>query len=70
MAQTIEEFKINELKARIGKSIHGMKIVNFYFGDKVPNIRAYGGMRVVKGKFGNYFELDLKDNDTEKFLKF
>ena len=26
-------------------------------------------MRVVKGKFGNYFELDLKDNDTEKFFK-
>ena len=36
---------------------------------KVPNIRAYGGMRVVKGKFGNYFELDLKDDDTEKFFK-
>ena len=56
MAQTIEEFKINKLKARIGKSIHRMKIVNFYYGDKVPNIRAYGRMRVVKGKFGNYFE--------------
>ena len=44
----------------------------FYYGDdfrKVPNIRAYGGMRVVKGKFGNYFELDLKDDDTEKFFK-
>ena len=41
MAQTIEEFKINELKARIGKSIHRMKIVNFCYGDdfrKVPNI--------------------------------
>ena len=25
-------------------------------------------MRVVKGKFGNYFESDLKD-DTEKFFK-
>ena len=69
MAQTIEEFKINELKARIGKSIQGMKIVNFYYGDKVPNIRAYGEMRVVKGKFGNYFELDLKDDETEKFFK-
>ena len=46
-----------------------MKIANFYYGDdfrKVPNIRAYEGMRVVKGKFGNYFELDLKDDDTEK----
>ena len=26
-------------------------------------------MRVVKGKFGNDFELDLKDDDTEKFFK-
>ena len=69
MAWTIEEFKINELKARIGKSIHGMKIVNFYYGDKIPNIRAYGGTRVVKGKFGNYFELDIKDDETEKFFK-
>ena len=46
-----------------------MKIVNFYYGDKVPNIRAYGGTHVMKGKFGNYFELDLKDDDTEKFYK-
>ena len=49
-----------------------MKIANFYYGDdfrKVPNIRAYGGMKVVKGKFGNYFDLDLKDDDTEKFFK-
>ena len=72
MTLTIEEFKINELKARIGKPLHGMKIANFYYGDdfrKVPNIRAYGEMRVVKGKFGNYFELDLKDDDTENFFK-
>ena len=69
MALTIKEFEINELKATIGKSIDGMKIINFYYGDKVPNIRAYGGMRVVKGKFRNYFELDLKDDDTEKFFK-
>ena len=34
----------------------------------LENIRAYGGMHVMKSKFGNYFELDLKDNDTEKFL--
>ena len=49
-----------------------MKIVNFYNGDdfrKVPNIRAYGGMKMVKGKFRNYFELDLKDDDTDKFFK-
>ena len=71
MALTIKKFKINELKARIGKLLHGMKIANFFYGDdfrKVPNIRAYGGMRVVKGKFGNYFELDLKDDDTGKIL--
>ena len=49
-----------------------MKIANFYYGDnrsKVPNIGVYGGMKVVKGKFGNYFELDLKDDDTKKFFK-
>ena len=72
MALTIKEFEINELRAKIGKPLHEMKIANFYYGDdfrKVPNIRAYGGMRVVKGKFGNYFELDLKDDDTEKFFK-
>ena len=67
MALTIEEFEINKLRAKLGKPLHEMKITNFYYGDnhhhKVPNIRAYGGMRVVKGRF----ELDLKDDDTEKF---
>ena len=24
---------------------------------------------MVKGKFGDYFELDIKDDDTEKFFK-
>ena len=55
MALTIEEFKINELKARIGKPLHRMKISNVYYGDdfrKVPNIRAYGGMGVVKVNLG------------------
>ena len=59
MALTIEEFEINKLRAKLGKPLHGMKIANFYYGDnrsKVPNIRAYGGMKVVKGKFGNYFD--------------
>ena len=72
MALTIKEFEINELRAKIGRPLQGMKIANFYYGDdfrKVPNIRAYGGMRVVKGKFRNCFELDLKDNNTEKFFK-
>ena len=56
MALTIKEFEINEQRAKIGKPLYGMKIANFYYGDdfeKVPNIRAYGGMRVVKGKVGN-----------------
>ena len=26
-------------------------------------------MRVVKGKFGNHFELDIKDDETEEFFK-
>ena len=72
MALTIKEFEINELRAKIGKPFHGMKITNFYYGDdfrKVPNVGSYGGMRAGKGKFGNYFELDLKDDDTEKFFK-
>ena len=49
-----------------------MKIVDFYYGDdfrKVPNIRAYGGMHVMKRKFGNYFELDIKDDETEELFK-
>ena len=72
MSLTIEEFGINELSGKTGKSIHGMKIVNFYYRDnhsKVPNIRTYGGMKVVKGNFGNYFELDIKDDETEEFFK-
>ena len=50
MSPTIEEFEINELRAKLGKPLHGMKIANFYCGDdfrKVPNIRVYGGMRDV-----------------------
>ena len=72
MSLTIEEFDNNKLRAKTGKSIHGMKIINFYHGDnhsKVLNIRAYGGIHVMKGKFVNYFELDLKDDDTEEFFK-
>ena len=47
MALRIKEFEINELRAKIGKPLHGMKITNFYYGDdfiKVPNVRAYGRM--------------------------
>ena len=72
MSLTIEEFDINELRAKTGKSLYGMKIANFCYEDdfrKVPNIRAYGGMHVMKGKFGEYFELDIKDDETEEFFK-
>ena len=56
MSLMIKEFDINELRARPlgGKLLHGMKTVNFYNGDdhkRVPNIRVYGRMKVVKGKF-------------------
>ena len=33
MALTIKEFEINELRAKIGKPLHGMKIANLYYGD-------------------------------------
>ena len=69
---TVKQFDINKLRAGLGKLLHRMKIINFCYGDndhhKVPNIRAYGGMKVVKGKFGNYFELDIKDDETEEFF--
>ena len=69
---TVEEFDIDELRAGLGKPLHGMRIVNFYYGDdrrRVLNIGAYGGMKVVKGKFGQYFQLDLKYEGTEEFFK-
>ena len=37
--------------------------------DKFPRIIVYGGMKVVKGKFGNYFNLDIEDDKTEEFFK-
>ena len=49
-----------------------MRFVNFYYGDdhcRVPNIQVYGGMKVVKGKFGKFCELDIKDEETEEFFK-
>ena len=84
MSLTIEELDINELKAGLGKLLHGvtvqpwahrahgMRFINFYHGDdhhRVPNIRAYGGVKVVKGKFGKFFELDIKDDESEEFFK-
>ena len=74
MSLAIEEFDINELRAGLGNLLHevtgeawhGMRFVNFYYGNdchRVPNIGAYGG------KFGQFFELDLKDEETEEFFK-
>ena len=73
MSLTIEKFDINELRAGLGKPLHkGMKTINFYYGDdhrRVPNIRAYGGMKVRQDKFGKFLELDLKDEESEEFFK-
>ena len=33
MALTVKEFEINELRAKIGKPLHIMKIANFCYGD-------------------------------------
>ena len=72
MSLMIEEFDIDELRAGPlgGKLFHGMKTVNFYHDDdhkRVLNIRVYGGMKVVKGKFGPFLELDLNEQSEEFF---
>ena len=71
MALKIEEFDVNYITAVGGKSVNGLKFPNFRYShaDKFPRIIVCGGMRVTKGKFGNYFELDIKDDETEKFFK-
>ena len=53
------------------KSVNGLKFVNFKYknSDKFPRIIIYGGMRVEEGKFGNYFQLDTKDDKTEELFK-
>ena len=67
----MEEFDVNYITAIKGKSINGLKFANFTYknSDKFPQIIFYGGMKVVQGKFGNYFELDIKDDKTEEFFK-
>ena len=53
MSLTIEEFDTNELRVGLGKPLHRMKIINFYYGNdhrRVPNIRVYGGMNIRQGK--------------------
>ena len=71
MALKIEEFDVNYITAVSGKSVNRLKFANFGYknSDKFPQIIIYGGMRVEQGKFGNYFELDIKDNETEEFFK-
>ena len=71
MALTMAEFYVNYITAVGGKSVNGFKFANFRYknSDKFPRSIVYGGMKVVQGKFGNYFELDIKDDKTEEFLK-
>ena len=84
MSLTIKEFDINELRAGLGKPLHGVtarpwahmahgkRFVNFYYGDnrrRVPNIQVYGGMEIRQGKFDRFLELDLKDDESEEFFK-
>ena len=71
MAVKIKEFDVSYITAVKGKSVNGLKFANFRYknANKFPRIIVYGGMKVVKRKFGNYFELDIKDDKTEKFFK-
>ena len=71
MALKIKEFDVNYITAVKGKSVNGLKFANFRYknADKFPRIIVYGGMKVVKGKFGNYFNLYIKDDKTEEFVK-
>ena len=71
MALKMAEFDANDITAVGGKSVNGLKFTNFRYknSDKFLRIIVYGGMRVEQEKFGNYFELDIKDNKTEEFFK-
>ena len=71
MALKMAEFDINDITAVKGKSVNGLKFANFRYkhADKFPRIIVYGEMKVVQGKFGNYFELNIKDDKTEEFFK-
>ena len=70
MALKLVEFDINHITAIGGKSVNGLKFANFRYrnSDKFPRIIVHGGMKVVQGKFGNYFELDIIDDKTEEFF--
>ena len=71
MALKIKEFDVNYITAVKGKSVNGLKFANFRYknSDKFPRIIVYGGMKVVKRKFGNYFNLDIKDDKPRSSLK-
>ena len=71
MALKIKEFDVNYITAVKGKSVNGLKFANFRYknADKFPRIIVYGGMKVEKGKFGHYFNLDIKDDKTKEFFK-
>ena len=71
MTLKIEEFDVNYITAVGGKSVNRPKFANFRYknSNKFLRIIVYGGMKVVQGKFGNYFELDIKDDKTKGFFK-
>ena len=71
MALKIEEFNVNYITAVVGKSVNRLKFANFRYKNsgKFLRIIVYREMRVEKGKFGKYFELDIKDDETEEFFK-
>ena len=71
MAPKIKEFDVNYITAVGGKFVNGLKFANFRYknSNKFPRIIVYGGIRVKQGKFGNYFELDIKDDKTKEFFK-
>ena len=80
MTLKIKELDINYITAVGGKSTNGLKLANFRYKNsdarslgsahKFPRIIIYGGMKMVQGKFGNHFELNIKDDKTEDFFKF
>ena len=76
MALKIEEFDVNYITTVGGNSVNGLKFANFRYDDeegtyldKFPRSRVHGGMKIEKGKYGNYFNLDIKDKETEEFIE-
>ena len=70
MALKIEEFDGNYITALGVKSVNRRKFANFSYknSDKFLRIIVYGGIKVVQGKFGNYLELDIKDDKPRSSL--